>query len=229
MSADPRLEQLLAHPAIWRGRNAARTDTLPTGFPSLDARLPGQGWPQHGLVEILISRLGVGELHLLLPVLAQLTSRPTARWCACIAPPAYTFTERGLRPAGRRHDFRPLTLYAPALAAHGVCLARMLVVHAESPLWPCEQALRSGSCDVVLAFLKRVQPRALRRLQLAAAEGRTLGFLFRALGPRTLDEPSAAVLRLAVQPSAGGVRVTVLKSRGGVPGAVELSPFARAP
>jgi len=218
--SDPRLARLLEHPALWRGRSAARSGVVPTGFAALDASLPGNGWPQVGLVEILTPRLGVGELYLLLPALALLTRQPAARWCAWVAPP-----------------FEP---FAPALAAHGVRLSRVLVVRAarapgsESneraepaarpgrPLWACEQALRSGACEAVLAWLQSVQSRALRRLQLATERGRTLGFLFRTLSSVTLREPTHAVLRIAVEPQAAGVRVRLLKSRGGSREAVDL-------
>src|SRR3982074_519964 len=77
------LTRLLEHPAIWRGRSAAHQRGLPTGFAALDAYLPGYGWPRTGLIEILVSRFGSGELYLLLPALAALTraaaARPSAR------------------------------------------------------------------------------------------------------------------------------------------------------
>ncbi|HUK02802.1 MAG TPA: translesion DNA synthesis-associated protein ImuA [Steroidobacteraceae bacterium] len=211
MSADPRLARLLEHPAIWRGTSAVRAGAVPTGFAALDARLPGHGWPQSGLVEMLLPCFGAGELYLLLPALAQLTSRPLARWCAWIAP--------------------PLEPFAPALAAHGVALSRVLILHTAEPLWACEQALRSGDCDVVLAFVKaRVQARALRRLQLATERGRSLGFILRTRHAAATRESSGAALQLKVEPTAGGARVTVLKSRGGVNGALELSfRFATEP
>jgi hypothetical protein len=197
------LERLLEHPAIWRGGRSARIAAVPTGFAALDARLPGGGWPQHGLIEILLSRWGVGELYLLLPALARLTQHATARWCAWVAPP-----------------FEPC---APALAAHGVRLERVLIVRAASPLWPAEQALRSGACDAVVTFVKRVPARSLRRLQLAAEQGRTLAFMVRTLAARTLQEPTCAALRLSVEPTAQGVRITLLKSRGGPRGSLELA------
>jgi cell division inhibitor SulA len=202
MLADPRLAPLLNHPAVWRGCSAAHPSTIPAGFPALDARLPGRGWPQVGLVEILAPRLGTGELYLVLPALAFLSHRPEARWCAWITPPA------------------GLELNAAALVAHGVNLARVLVVRAATPLWACEQALRSGACDVVLTWMQRVQPRALRRLQLATERGRTVAFLFRAHSASTLREPSPAALRIEVQPASEGIRLTVLKSRGGSRGEV---------
>ena len=73
------LESLLQHPAIWRGRSAAQVSVVPSGFPVLDSALPGGGWPKAGLVEILVSHLGVGELNTLLPALAALTQQTSAR------------------------------------------------------------------------------------------------------------------------------------------------------
>ena len=48
MPADSELARLLEHPAIWRGRSAARTEAVPTGFDTLDECLPGRGWPRRG-------------------------------------------------------------------------------------------------------------------------------------------------------------------------------------
>ena len=193
MSVNSRLARLLEHPALWRGRNAARVPTWSTGYPMLDAGLPGGGWPRAGLVEILTPQPGVGELHLLIPTLARLTGLAPARWVAWIAPP-----------------FEP---YAPALAAHDVALDRQLVVRTRVPLWAMEQALGSGACEAALAWVQAAWPRDLRRLQLATGRGRTLGFVFRSLA--AAREASPAELRLSIAPRAGGVEVALLKSRGG--------------
>jgi hypothetical protein len=207
------LARLLEHPAIWRGRSAARAEVLPTGCAAFDACLPGRGWPRTGLIEILVSRFGVGELYLLFPALAALTRRPGARWCVWVAP--------------------PLEPYAPALSAHGAALERMLVVRpsgqrgnpqrgrASEPLWAFEQTLGSGASDIALAWAARSpRARAIRRLQLAAERGKTLGVLFRP--QRAASESSAAVLRICVEPNPGGARITLLKSRGGVRGSIEI-------
>jgi hypothetical protein len=211
-AAHPILARLLEHPAIWRGTSVARTEAVPTGFRALDERLPGGGWPRSGLIEILVSRFGVGELTLLLPVLAALTHRPMARWCVWVAP--------------------PLEPFAPALAAHGVALDRVLIVRAppvsqqrrgasESALWAFEQSLGSGACDAVMTWAKRPRAKEIRRLQLAAERGRTLGVLFRP--QQAARESSHAVVRLAVEPATHGVRLTLLKSRGGGRGSLELN------
>jgi hypothetical protein len=198
-----RLGRLLEHPAIWRGRSVARVDALPTGFAALDQALPGGGWPRAGLIELLIAHIGVGELNLLLPALAALTQRASARWCAWISPP-----------------FEP---FAPALVAHGVALERVFVTRGDSPLWAFEQALGSGACEAVLGWADRkaLRARDVRRLQLAAEKGRTLGVLFRPA--QAANESSSAMLRMAVEPTEQGVRGRLLKSRGGQRGSIELT------
>jgi protein ImuA len=217
------LSRLLEHPAIWRGRSAARLRTWPTGFAALDEGLPGGGWPHAGLIEILPACFGAGELSLLLPALAAATQRLEARWCAWVAP--------------------PLLPFAPALAECGVALERVLVVQGspehsnqrgrrsksgqaglasegKSALWAFEQTLRSGACDIVLAWLHNALPRQIRRLHLAAQRGAALGVLFR---PRqAARDSSPAALRVVVEPTSGGARITLLKSRGGAPYPIDL-------
>jgi len=193
VAQDPNIARLLEHPAIWRGRSAnAQAQGLATGFAALDERLPGRGWPRSGLIEILVSRFGSGELSVLLPGLAALTRAAAARWCVWVAP--------------------PLMPFAPALAASGVVLDRVAVVGGARALWAFEQTLGSGACDAVLAWARAPRPRDIRRLQLAAERGRTLGVLFRPR--RAAGESSSALLRLALEPAAGGVRITLLKARG---------------
>jgi protein ImuA len=203
MSIHSELAQLLEHPAIWRGTSVARTEVLSSGFAALDQRLPCGGWPRSGLIEILVSRLGVGELRLLLPVLAVLTCQPGARSCVWVAPP-----------------FEP---FAPALAAHGIILERQLIVRppAKAIAWAFEQSLGSGACDIVMAWARQIRSKEIRRLQLAAERGRALGVLFR---PRCAErESSHAILRMVVEASACRARVTLLKSRGGARGSVDLN------
>ncbi len=208
------LARLLAHPAIWRAGRAARTQAWPTGFPALDEGLPGGGWPRSGLIEILSSRFGMGELALLMPALAAVTCRAGARWCAWIAPP--------LQP------------FAPALEACGIALERMLIVrgapHARrsnrKESWTFEQALGSGACDIAFAWARQPPPRQLRRLHLAAQRGGTLGVLFRP--SRAAREASPAVLRVGVEPLPGGARVRLLKSQGGARGAIDLEWASQA-
>src|SRR5919204_6127679 len=104
------LDQLLQRNVLWRGGAlGVALDALPTGFAALDAELPGRGWPRQGLTEFLTNEEGIGELALLLPVVARLTREgKRALW---LAPP---------------HE-----PYAPALAAAGVDLVNLLIVRPE--------------------------------------------------------------------------------------------------
>jgi cell division inhibitor SulA/protein ImuA len=197
---DPKIARLLEHPAIWRGRSAAQRAGLPSGFAALDEYLPDSGWPRTGLIEILVSRFGSGELTLLVPALGALTRAAAARWCVWVAP--------------------PLMPFAPALASCGVVLDRVAVVGGARPLWALEQTLGSGACDAVLGWVRQVKLRDIRRLQLAAERGRTLGVVFRPR--RAAREASAAVLRLGVEPLAAGVRLTILKGRSARRDALDL-------
>jgi hypothetical protein len=193
------LPDILQRTDIWRGDAAPPVQALPSGFSGLDALLPGGGLPRGALTEIVIPREGIGELSLLMPALARATE--DERWLVFVAPPHVP--------------------YAPALARAGVNLARVLIVHprnAQEGLWAVEQALRAGTASVVLAWLAHADSKALRRLQLAAEAGESLGILFRSI--RSIEEASPAALRLRLEPaSLEGARVAVhiLKRRGGWP------------
>jgi protein ImuA len=211
------LDQLLASRAdLWRGHDSPRAAPtgLPSGFQALDAALAGGGWPGAGLSEVLTQHQGAG-LALLLPLLARLSAGP--RWLLWVDPPHVPF--------------------APALAAHGLDLTRILLVRAGTDAaWAAEQGLRSGTCAAVLAWTGPVAgagatrqtvrqavlqsacwtPSALRRLQLAAADTGTPMLLLRPLA--AAGETSPAALRLKVSAHADGLDVGLLKQRGGRPG-----------
>jgi hypothetical protein len=193
-AASVALSTLLSHPAIWRGGDCApEPSALSSGFAALDAALPGHGWPQGALTEILLEREGIGEIRLTLPALARVQAE--GRDVVWIAPP-----------------HRP---YAPALAVAGLDLARLYVVHCRDPkdaLWAFDQALRAPECGAAFAWLPTHDERALRRLQVAAREGRTWGVLWRRPGQR--GNAAAAPLRLALAPHADQLAVHVLKRRG---------------
>jgi hypothetical protein len=190
------LDSVLQHPGIWRGNQRAQTaeDALSTGFAALDELLPGGGWPRGALTEVLLSRQGIGELRLLTPTLARLSEADG--WLAWVAP--------------------PYVPYAAALAAVGIRLERLVVAKPQSEAdawWTAEQALRSGACGALLAWLRAADERRMRRLQLAAETGHTWGVLFR--HARAAQDRSPAALRLLLEPSADGLAVTILKRRGG--------------
>jgi protein ImuA len=188
------LEPVLNHPAVWRGDSCARV-TIPsasTGFSALDAVLPGGGWPAAALTEIYAARPGLGEMQLVMPAIARLTQ--AGRWATLIAPPHIP--------------------YAPALAAHGLKLSRLLVVRAEKieeRFWACEQALRYPDGGAVLAWIDQAPERALKRLQLAAEGGNAIALLFRSA---RVIPASPAALRLQIERTPDRTLVRVLKRRG---------------
>ena len=199
------LDKLLENPRLWRGRNPAQGMAgLASGYEALDRHLPGGGWPQQSLTEILIDHYGIGELRLLMPALARLSAgEPGADfaepgWIAWVAPP-----------------FQP---YPPALQQWGIDLSQMLIVRPKNDsemLWSAEQALASGTCAAVLLWPDRLDDQESRRLQLAAEKGGSWAIAFRPLTARS--EPSAAALRIELQSGDAGTRLHILKSRGGRP------------
>jgi protein ImuA len=202
--------ELQRHPGIWRGSDIARIACpgIATGFAALDAELPGGGWPCAALTEILPQHEGIGELRILGPALAQLAAQ--GKFIAWIAPP-----------------YLP---YAPALAAAGIGLERVLIVKTSrdgDSLWAAEQALRSAACGGVLAWPREIRFAQLRRLQLAAEGGRCLAVLFRPT--EAAREPSPAVLRIALATSAGGLALSILKRRGAPLSRPILLPALSAP
>jgi cell division inhibitor SulA/protein ImuA len=193
------LDELLRRPDLWRAGAAAndRQDVLPTGHELLDTALHYGGWPRAALTELLGDGCGFGEQELLLPALRHCSR--DRRWLLFLAPPALP--------------------YAPALAAAGVRLERLVVARPgqlDALLWCAEQALRSGSCSALLGWLPAANPgyAQLRRLQLAARDGDSLCFLFRP--SHSAAQRSPAALRLLLQGvDGGGIGIRVLKQRGG--------------
>jgi len=190
------LDLVLQHPGIWRGDRLAQmgVETLLTGYAELDEQLPGGGWPRGALTEILLEREGIGELRFLLPALARISAK--SEWQAWVAPPHVP--------------------YAPALSIAGVNLKQLLIAKPQSATdawWTAEQALRSGACSAVLAWLSMPDERRMRRLQLGAESGGAWGVLFRAAS--AAQERSTAALRLRLEANANGLAVHILKRRGG--------------
>ncbi len=202
---NPKLEKLLKdQPALWRGADITpqRINGISTGFTELDAVLPRRGWPADALLEIVTSQWGIGELRLLLPSMAQLSRR--GLWIIWIAPP-----------------YLP---YAPALLNGGIDLNRNLILTpkggTDEILWSMEKVLCAQACGMVLAWPQRLAGYTVRRLQLAAGTGRSLGILFQAE-----NRPSAAALRIRLQGNTEALPVDILKAQGGKrPATVVLRP-----
>jgi len=193
-SSQQPLEHL--HPALWRAHQLGRgrVEVHASGFAALDAELPGGGWPQRALTELLLAGAGWGEMRLLAPALVRVNA--AGRGLLLIGPPAQPNAE--------------------ALAQLGFDLRRCVVIDGPDLLWPLEQALRSGQVGAVVAWAPAsLRGEALRRLQLAAQSHEGPAFLFR--DPATARQPSPAPLRLGLA-GAGpdALRVRLLKRRGPV-------------
>ncbi len=200
----------LAH--LWRADDLAHAvggdATVASGFAALDAELPGGGWPQGQLIELLLDEAGIGELSLLAPALARCTQ--DARACVWVLP-----CERAAPTA------LPTLPYPPALAAAGVDLAHALFVQPETPreaFWAIEQSLRAAHLGALVGRLPHTSSsregefRAMRRLQLLAGRQQAPVFLLR--DARALHAPSPAALRLQLAARDGELAVTILKRRG---------------
>ena len=196
---------------IWRADERPADElagpVLASGFAELDRELPGGGWPQGQLAELLLDHAGIGELSLLAPALAQLgAAKRSTVWV--------------LPPDGTRGIESQALPYAPALAAAGVDLARTIFVQPTTPregLWAIEQALRAQHLGAVIGWLPISSStdsdfKALRRLHLLAQRHSALAFVLRA--SRHAASPSPAALRLQLASDGTALAVTVLKRRG---------------
>ena len=102
-------------------------------------------------------------------------------------------------------------LYGPGLVAHGLCLSRLVFVHApdaDMGLWAMEEALKCGAPAAVVGEiwnLKGYSLAASRRLLLAARKGRTPALLVLASAYGQADRLSSAAetrFEIAAAPSA---------------------------
>jgi len=188
---------------VWRANSdggESNVRTVPTHFAALDRLLPNGGWPQRTLIELL-APCGVGEMRLLVPVLAPLMhTRQPVVW---VEPPHIP--------------------YPRALIAHGVPLEQLLVVRARDRaqrLWAIEQALKSGAATAVVAWLPEDNThltsfQTLRRLQLAAqGMKRDPGLVFLMRSPAAHTAASPAPLRIELSACERGIALDVFKRRG---------------
>lgn len=172
---------------------ATERNVLPSGHETLDAQLPGGGWPLGSMVEILQSQPGQHVWQLLLPGLAQALAQ---------------------RPGPLLLVGAPYLPFGPSLDAQGIPVNRLLCVRADKPaarLWAAEQCLRCGEVAAVLAWLPRANSSELRRLQMAAQQQGQLLFVFRGLEAHR--DASPARLRLSLE-GIDNLQLNILKRRG---------------
>ena len=190
----------LAH--VWRAGElgSANLPTVGTGYAGLDQVLPGGGWPQGALIELLQAQAGLHEWGLLVPALAAVQALLPGQLMVLVGAP-----------------YRP---FGPALGARQLNMQRLLCVHAQKGnapalLWATREALQCADVAAVLAWLPDARSAHLRRLQIAAHAHNKLLFVLRP--PLAQHESSPAPLRLLLEGTfnaAGNLAVTVLKRRG---------------
>ncbi len=189
------LKKLLQQqPLLWQGLNYySQHKTVPTGFSELDRLLPYYGWPLGATLEILTTQCGAGELRLLMPAMAALTQQGS--YVAWIAP--------------------PYTPYAPSLLQHDIDIRYVIVIDTQTTAhdqrWSMEKLLSSEKCGMALMWPSSCTTKDIRRLQLAAEKGNSIGVLY----PRIHHAYSPAAMRISVQAvSTNQLYLTILKARG---------------
>ncbi len=209
-------------------------DRVPTGFAALDAALGG-GLVRGALNEILSGAAGDGALEALLPALARgevmkehdrLSGEVKEHDRLSGDVKEHDRLSGDVRRRGRSgrlfcwiHPTR--SPYPPALVQAGCELSRWLVVRPadeDDHVWAIDLALRSGACEVVVAYVGDLSDRLLRRLQTAAEDGRALGLFVRPAALLSRASPAAVRLlaepRMAADPSRRRLELRVLKARG---------------
>ncbi len=207
MSNSNNIKKLLLNNGIWQASHKAKEcPAISTGYPELDKQLHYSGWPQGTLSELLLSDNGIGEVRLLLPLLAKLNQRKG--YICWVNPP-----------------FLP---YSAALVDHNIDLKKMVIVRTQSQqetIWSAQQAMMSRSCAAVLVWLpKKTLSKEVRKLNLAAKSGNCFGIILRDC--QLQQHPSAAALRMVMQIKRGQHQLSIIKQPGGWSGQeVKLNLF----
>ena len=190
------------HAGVWHAGelDGASLQTFATGYEALDHALPGAGWPQGALIEVMQPQAGLHEWGLIAPALAGMQALAPGLLMVLVGAPYLPF--------------------GPALGARQLNLQRLLCVQSQGGdapalLWATREALQCADVAAVLAWLPDARSAHLRRLQIAAHAHNKLLFVFRT--PRAQHESSPAPLRLLLEGTlqeGGNLLVHVLKRRG---------------
>lgn len=191
----PSLEQLLCRGDIWRGHShqAPPRLVLDSGYPELNERLTGGGWPIASLLEVCQHAACHAEWQLLLPALLN--------------------SQRGLVVLLNP----PVSPFAQALLKAGFDLERLLIVETKDKsdfLASFIELARSEACDAVMAWQPQqaLSYTELRKCALASTEGKGIYLLFR---PDTVrDQSSPAVVRLSLEWHKKALLVSIFKQKG---------------
>lgn len=172
------MEQLRQQLGRWKAKTIKAGSVFSSGSSALDRVLPDGGWRQGMLVEWLGAQVASGAA-----TLALVSAREACR-------------QGGMLVVLDRQR----TFYPPAAAAWGIDLDRLIVVRPTSrrdELWAAVESLRSPVVGAVWGAIDRLDSRDLRRLQLAAEAGSTLGVFLRPAKVR--GQPTWADVQLWVE------------------------------
>jgi protein ImuA len=185
--------------SLWRATELGHTTTAPvvsSGWPELDAELPGGGWPQRSVTEVLATQPSVLEWRLLSPALRTVVGDGGQ---VVLVGPA-------------RHP------HLPGLLHVGLDERQLVWIRAEAPserMWVTEQLIKSNCAGAIVSWLPQARQEQLRRLQVCAQACEGLVFLCRPTAAR--HEASASPLRVHASVSLDWeLKVNVFKRRGPV-------------
>jgi protein ImuA len=183
--------------AIWRGTEVGQAGqaVIATGFPALNAQLPGGGWPCNSLTELLQPQPSLCEWRLLSPALAGLVA--SGGQILLVGPPK-----------------RP---HAPGLVKLGISEKNLVWIAADTPaerLWCTEQLVKGNPRGgAILAWLPQARAEQLRRLQVHAQSCDCPVFLFRPEAAQ-LDASPAPLRVLTMLGNDWELHVRILKRKG---------------
>ena len=182
--------------SLWRASEIGQgpAAVCSTGWPALDAELPGGGWPQHAVTEVLTTQPALLEWRLLSPALR--TALAAGGELTVIGPPQQPHL------AGLQHE--------------GIDDSRLIWIRADQPaerLWVTEQLIKANAGGAVISWLPKARQEQIRRLQVCAHGSSAMVFLCRPEAAR--HEASAAPLRIhATVGLDWELEVSILKRRG---------------
>jgi protein ImuA len=182
--------------ALWRADQlgTSTSATLSSGFASLDAELPGNGWPCQSLTELLQPQPTVAEWRLLGAAMHSVVA--SGRDIVVIGPPK--------------------SPHLPGLRHLGVDERHLVWLQPDGPaerLWVTEQVIRANAAGLLVSWLPQARQEQIRRLQIGAQGCDGPVFLCRPAA--ALHEPSAAPLRLHLRTGPDWeLQVQIVKRKG---------------
>lgn len=174
---------------------ACKGNTFQTGLPALDDLLPDHSMKRGAIHEILsVPQHGAPRFFALLLARAAAGQKPPG-WKnegapSCFLPVIWTDSRR--------------TLYPPAVAAAGIPLDRLFLLHPQNQAdesWAIAECMRCKGVGATIAQANRLSRLEARRLQLAAEKGGGVGILLRPLD--RYASIYAAATRWRVEPYPG--------------------------